>query len=54
MFKPILDDPARASEMFDGYFGPMSFEGAIDRFRLFRFRDPRMGSGASSRTRRDH
>jgi len=32
-----LDDPARASEMFDGYFGPMSFEGAIDRFVCFDF-----------------
>jgi uncharacterized protein (TIGR03086 family) len=30
-----LDDPARASAMFDGYFGPMSFEGAIDRFVCF-------------------
>ena len=30
-----LDDPARASAMYDGYFGPMSFEGAIDRFVCF-------------------
>jgi uncharacterized protein (TIGR03086 family) len=30
-----LDDPARASAMFEGFFGPMSFEGAIDRFVCF-------------------
>lgn len=30
-----LDDPARASAMFEGFFGPMSFEGAIDRFISF-------------------
>jgi uncharacterized protein (TIGR03086 family) len=30
-----LDDPARAGAMFEGFFGPMSFEGAIDRFISF-------------------
>ena len=30
-----LDDPARASAMFEGFFGPMSFEGAVDRFVCF-------------------
>ncbi|MEO5837418.1 MAG: TIGR03086 family metal-binding protein [Acidimicrobiales bacterium] len=30
-----LDDPARAGAMFDGFFGRMSFEDAIDRFICF-------------------
>lgn len=30
-----LDDPARASAKFEGFFGPMTFEGAIDRFICF-------------------
>jgi len=30
-----LDDPARAGAEFDGFFGRMSFEGAIDRFVCF-------------------
>jgi len=30
-----LDDPDRASAEFDGYFGRMTFEGAVDRFVCF-------------------
>jgi uncharacterized protein (TIGR03086 family) len=30
-----LDDPLRAGEEFDGYFGRMSFAAAIDRFVCF-------------------